>query len=78
MTSSILRKLLVAGACVAALGVVACKPKPAAETTAASDAAAAASDASAAASAAASDAAAAASSASDAAAAASDAAPASQ
>ena len=32
MTSNILRKLMVAGAVVAALGVVACKPKPAAET----------------------------------------------
>ncbi len=66
MTSNTIRKILVAGACVAALGVVACKPKPAADAaasdaaaasdsaatamTAASDAAAAASDASAAAS----------------------------
>ncbi len=45
MTSNVVRKLLVAGAVVAALGVVACKPKPAADTTAASDATAAASDA---------------------------------
>lgn len=73
MTSNMIRKILVAGACVAALGVVACKPKPAAET-AASDAAAA-SDSAAAAMTAASDAEA---SASDAAAAASDAAAAAQ
>jgi hypothetical protein len=65
MTSEALRKILVAGAAVAALSVVACSKKS--EPAAASDAAAAASDASAAAS----DAAAAAS---DAAASASDAA----
>jgi len=40
MTSNMIRKILVAGACVAALGVVACKPKPAADA-AASDATAA-------------------------------------
>ncbi|MEI9965393.1 MAG: hypothetical protein WDM92_12635 [Caulobacteraceae bacterium] len=34
MTSNVIRKLLVAGACVAALGIVACKPKPAADTAA--------------------------------------------
>ena len=62
MTSEVLRKLLVAGAAVAALSVGACKK---AEAPAASDAAAAASDAAAAAS----DAAAASSAASDAAAA---------
>ncbi len=54
MTSNLLRKFVIAGACVAALGLVACKPKPAAEAAAsdaasaeaaASDAAAAASDA---------------------------------
>ena len=52
MTSTLLRKLMVAGAVVAALGVVACKPKPAADAaaTAASDASAAASSAMAAAS----------------------------
>ena len=51
MTSTLLRKLMVAGAVVAALGVVACKPKPAADSSAAaSDATAAASDAAAAAS----------------------------
>ena len=44
MTSTLLRKLMVAGAVVAALGVVACKPKPAADA-AASDASAAASSA---------------------------------
>jgi hypothetical protein len=68
MTSNVLRKLMVAGAVVAALGVVACKPKPAADTAASE--AAAASDAAAAAQTAASDASAAAS---DATAAASDA-----
>ncbi len=54
MTSNLLRKVVIAGACVAALGLVACKPKPAADAAAsdaasaeaaASDAAAAASDA---------------------------------
>ncbi len=45
MTSTLMRKLMVAGAVIAALGVVACKPKPTPETAAASDAAAAASSA---------------------------------
>jgi hypothetical protein len=63
MTSEVLRKLLVAGAAVAALSVGACKkaeaPAASDAAAAASDAAAAASDAAAAASSAASDAAAA-------------------
>ena len=45
MTSNLLRNLLVAGACVAALGVVACKPKPAADASAAASSAMAASSA---------------------------------
>ncbi len=66
MTSNSFRKIVIAGACVALMGVVACSKKPAeaasdaaaAASDAASDAAAAASDAAVAASAAASDAAA--------------------
>ena len=41
MTSNLLRKLMVASAVVAALGVVACKPKPAADASAAASSAAA-------------------------------------